>query len=295
MRSWSTNKEQIWCSMSGRVFRSNLTGVAQERDFYKLKKLTKNDVDLIRRFITGPIVNPDLKKICEDWIVHFKVLFDLKEILDSKFPAGEEADALFDELITNMEEDLHSSIESASIGILNKLINKDISVFGNEEEYFQLCYFLAAQYTRTNKIKSNLIDSFKDIGSGFMDRSVGVVRHVFATTISWGMVSKRDNRELQPYLLVNHSLIQFITSDQPVINIHAVGLDSKEIPESTEFYYPISPELALVISSQKRFGSDVFEISEEQAFEYNCLIVQGAHNQIYAKERSDLEQYVFAS
>lgn len=271
-------------------------GVAQERDFYKLKELTESDLVFLKRLLIEPIVIPELKKSCEEWIDSFQMVFKMKRILDTTFQDQRIAlvEKEFDELITNIEEDLHSAIENDMVPILDRLIKKDTSVFDSEESYQSLCYFLAVQYTRTNRVKKALTTSFDSVLPGFMDRAIGVIRHINATTISWGIISKRQSESMNPCLLINETGVRFITSDQPAINTYAVLLDHNDVPSEAEFYYPLSPKLAIIISKRDIYTSNIYELDEDSVKHFNSLMARGSHEQLYGQDRADLLPFVGA-
>lgn len=56
LRAWAKD-EKIFCLQDGRIFEPNISGVAVERDFYKLPTLSKKDIEYIRHLI-GKSPNP---------------------------------------------------------------------------------------------------------------------------------------------------------------------------------------------------------------------------------------------
>jgi hypothetical protein len=79
LKPWSTNNK-IWCHRDGKIFNPNLMGIGQERDFYKLKHLTKSDIALIKLLAIDHL-NPRLKKLNEGWLTMFTAVFEIKEQL----------------------------------------------------------------------------------------------------------------------------------------------------------------------------------------------------------------------
>jgi hypothetical protein len=47
LKSWTTNRA-IWCLQNGRIFSTGTLNIAVEKDFYKLHKLTREDIALIK-------------------------------------------------------------------------------------------------------------------------------------------------------------------------------------------------------------------------------------------------------
>lgn len=63
LKAWST-KNLIWCQRDGKVFNSNLMGIGQSRDFYKLQEPSEDDLLWI-------------KKICNEATDHLLVNLNL--------------------------------------------------------------------------------------------------------------------------------------------------------------------------------------------------------------------------
>ena len=53
LRAWAAD-DAIWCFREGKVFKTNLMGVGQKRDFYKLKELTEADILFIKKVAIEP-------------------------------------------------------------------------------------------------------------------------------------------------------------------------------------------------------------------------------------------------
>jgi hypothetical protein len=72
---------------------------------------------------------------------------------------------------------------------------------------------------------------------------------------------------------------EFITGDQPIINIHASYKPSFEPVKEMEFYYPITPKLAIFITPKKL--SNII-ISKDETIKYNNEIRSKSYEQCYA-------------
>lgn len=49
LRAWLDNNGHLYCSKAGKVFKSNLANVAQERNFYGLKELSAREISFIEK------------------------------------------------------------------------------------------------------------------------------------------------------------------------------------------------------------------------------------------------------
>lgn len=290
LRSWSNN-DQIWCHHDGKTFLSNLMGVAQKRDFYKISELTESDILIINKTAIEITKNEMLKEANAGWIKAFQMLFTIKKQLSASDINRPGLDKVFDELAINIEEDLHSAIEAGAIKHINKILRRDTSLFNSDEEYMNFSHFICVQYLRTNKIKENVIKNTESLFPGMAERTFGVFRHIYATNMAWSTFARRE--EFKPALLINNTETNFITGDQPIINTYAASVGWSTPVAEVEFYYPFSPKIAVIVSSKEQYKSgDIFEQNVEQVHMFNTAIAKSAYSQIYAQSSSDLTPYI---
>jgi hypothetical protein len=79
---------------------------------------------------------------------------------------------------------------------------------------------------------------------------------------------------------------EFIASDQPIINIHSNNEITSESVKEMEFYYPVTPHLALFITA-KDFRDKKFDKSETD--DYNNRLYKKSFEQIYAYTKELLD------
>ncbi|NOS75740.1 MAG: DUF4238 domain-containing protein [Methyloglobulus sp.] len=92
-------------------------------------------------------------------------------------------------------------------------------------------------------------------------------------------------------LLKNNTSVEFITSDQPVINTYAIGFNETEAPEELELYYPVSPKLAILITNNIEIrNSNIVVPNINQVKNYNRMIIQQSHSQIFTSSKEALMQ-----
>lgn len=260
--------------------------IAQRRDFYKLTELTEQDIFLIKKIAIEPSNNPILKRLNNDWIEALQAVFRIKNSYNKLGDSAKNADHIFEEFIITLEEDLHSRIEGDAISLINKILDRDLSIFNSEEEYMALCFFMATQYTRTNKIQETIIKNCSEIIPGFAKRSIGAFRIIFATNIAYSLFSER--KTLSPCLIINNTDTRFIAGDQPIVNTHAFNTQELEPVSEVEFYYPFSPNIAVIISKNEEYKKGIIEIEKHDAEKFNNIISSISHEQIYAQEKNDL-------
>lgn len=161
MKSWASN-EQIWCFREGKIFQSNLMGVAQKRDFYKIVKLTNEEIEFIKNLITGPYSAEDVA-MNEGWLEMFQIGFEVEELLKKKQPDNEELNKLINIQLHNYEEDFHAKIEEDFIKYIDSLLSEDTTFYRDSDKCIEFIYFITVQYFRTKKIQQNVCQSLEGI------------------------------------------------------------------------------------------------------------------------------------
>ncbi len=288
LRAWAKN-ESVWCRNEGKIFKSNLMNIGQIKDFYKLKELSTRDIEIIHKIAIEP-TPPGLQKINKRWVSLFNSVFQLKRDLEQRGVENTEINELLDEYIQNAEEDLHGKIESDAIEYIESILNEDINFFKTDEGYMNFMHFLCIQYMRTNKIKSNVLDRVaqtKSIDVEVIERIWNILSHIYATNMGKSFYDERHSYHL--FLLKNRSQKELITGDQPVINTYATGHANSGSPKEVEFYYPVSPQLAaLITKSVYNILSDKIILKEDEVDKYNLMIIKQSHSQIYASSKEIL-------
>lgn len=286
MKPWS-NKNQIYCLRNNKIFSSNLSGIAQERYFYKLQDLTKEEIEYIYRLGIDP--SPDvIKPAHEEFLQGFVRVFNAKKFVLENGLLNDDIEKELNKMIINMEEDYHSRIEDVGKPFLNKIGNSDISFFSDDEQRMAFLIFVAVQYMRTKKRRSasvNIVDQ-KILN---MRRIWPILSHIYATNIAMAL---HTDKEYIMIKIVNDTNVDFITGDQPLINTY--GVYSNEILETDEleFYYPIAPKLSILITKSKQHSNNTIKLSDEQTIHsYNDMIVASCEDQVYASSKEHLKSY----
>ncbi|MHB0925204.1 MAG: DUF4238 domain-containing protein [Gallionellaceae bacterium] len=293
LKSWTSNGS-IWCSRKGKVFPSDLMNIGQERYFYKLKELTENDIKFVIKFAIEPIKHKLLRELNTDWLNLFNLIFKLKNFVKEKGVIEPELNEQIELAIHNMEEDYHQSIEGNAIKHIDSILAKDISFFQTEKGRMDFAYFLCVQYMRTKKRQEAMCNQFKNQDNPYlegvnMENAWSVMRHIYATNMGFSLFA--DSNRFKMVLINNESTTPFITGDQPVINTYAAGGSNKHVSD-VEFYYPVSPRLAILISPKSEYQSvNEFDISDVDAHAFNIAMLKASHEQIYADSEATIANY----
>ncbi len=292
LRPWSDD-DYIWCARENKIFRSNLMNIGQIKYFYKLKDLSSEEVTFLNRFIEH--ASPShLQVINKRLLESFAMVFKLKNTFEATGAKNKKTSELIEKAICNFGEDLHGGIEAGSIKYLNSLLAGDTSFYEIDEGRMNFLHYLCIQYMRTNKIREGvvkLVGTSAD-GVGF-ENTWGILSHVFSNNMAWHLHAKGESLKL--LLLKNNTPTEFLAGDQPVVNTHASGMEGADIHEHLEFYYPISPAMAILITEENIEKSNAVKIRHLSCAEvknYNQQIIEQSHSQIYASSEKILQKYI---
>jgi hypothetical protein len=89
-------------------------------------------------------------------------------------------------------------------------------------------------------------------GLGDVDpsRIAGALRMISATSLAASYILQREHCILS--MIESTGGAEFITGDQPVVNIYARGSDGFTPPSKIRLYYPVSPTRALMMLGDHR-------------------------------------------
>lgn len=197
---------------------------------------------------------------------------------------------LSDLMSSNLFENYLSQQESRAIDTLISLKSGDLTHLQNKETYHDFCYFLGYQLSRTMKMKRLLTFSLKATNgpqsvvkrlSDFYERNWWFMCSFMATNLSYDM-SLNNNRRV--FIIENKTSVDFITSDQPVINLNPDGHKG----ESIDYYYPISPRKALIIITSNHIYFDHLSITEDDVIMINNKMAHDSCETIFGKREKEL-------
>lgn len=294
LRAWSDN-EKIFCLREKKILNPNLMGVAQQRDFYKLRELRDEDVSFIKKLA---IENSPkgLVRGHEDLLHAFSLISQLKNISPNiAITDNQQVRNAVELYIHNLEEDLHSDAENIGDKYLGELLKGNTEFFNTELGFIEFIYFLNVQYLRTKKIKENVVKGFA-LNKPHINMlgCWNVLSHIFAVNAVHSFCLDRGNYKL--VLIKNNSDLEFITGDQPVINIFSLSAPKNEALERLAFYYPISPKLAVLVI-EKHYFEGKFELTydEKSVRSHNKAIVSSSLEQVFSSNREILEELYVVS
>jgi len=237
LRAWASD-EQISCLQGEQVTTRNLEKVAAENYFYRLNEISPEDADFIEKGIIAD--SPEGLRETHRFLVHaFTVPHKAKRVLEQTGKANSEAMALIDQQIVEMNENYHTSIENLFQPILQSMKEGDLTFLDDQEKRHAFYFGLSVQYSRTNHVKRGRLSMKKENYERYL-RIANILTHIMATNVGRSLFG--DHGSYRVVLLDNPSTIQFVTADQPVINLSAKPKDFKA-PEKFELYHPLIPKI----------------------------------------------------
>jgi len=287
LRAWSDN-EQIWCSRSKKVFLSNLMNIGQERDFYRLKDLTTQEIEVLTLLI-GANQSEMLRKLNHGWIELFTTVFKIRGLANDLGLSDADFDLEIERQIINLGEDFHSKIESRAIAFLDGMLTSNTNYLIDEDTAVDFIHYLCVQYFRTKNIKENVTKAVSELRLLDTDKAWNVLSHIFSTNLGWSLYVERAL--WNAVILENPTKISFLTGDQPIINTYAAFGNEVTEHDHLEFYYPLSPIKALLLTKKRELqGVHSKVLSEAEVGEFNDAIVYFSYEQIYAVSEIQLNQ-----
>jgi hypothetical protein len=189
-----------------------------------------------------------------------------------------------DDYASNVLEEYHASIEALFIPSLESALNEDIS-FYNDERCIPFLYGLCTQHMRTRGNKEHSIERCNADKSADLRRVWNVMIHMSAANIGASLFLERRRRKL--VFVRNRTDVPFITGDQPTINLKA---NRRHPPESLSLYYPVSPQLALLlgdVEEEPQFPTE--GLTAAQASTLNRKLFEACYKQVFAQSEASLK------
>jgi hypothetical protein len=283
LRAWSVDGA-VYCLQDGRIFCTGTPVLGMKTDFYKVGPLTEEDLKLLHSLLALEKVHPVAREHHEMVLRNILVPILFVERNRSRLNNLSMIDDLLDIHNTNAVDNQHTVIEGQFAPLLARILNEDFSWYENNEDCICFCNFVAAQQMRTRGVKERTITRLKKRVGLDVSRIWDILALIYGFNIGCNLFLERKKRRL--IAVRNDTSVPFITSDQPVLNLHGNG---ETAPEIASLYYPISPRLALYLPEPSEENDIPFEDMTAAAATYlNQRIAKACHSQVYAKTADPL-------
>jgi hypothetical protein len=279
LRPWAED-ELIYCLRDGKIFQTNLNGVACERFFYEIQNLTPQEIEVVMGLFSDH-PSQALKQAQKDFLSIYSQPMILRSELDANAP-GRIRGAL-DRMIREGEESLHQKIEDDLLVFIRMMLAGDTSFYSDNEQTAKFLHAICVQYTRTKQIREA---TTKLTGTTFRGCDVRRMMSVLAPLMAMAVAQSLyiDKEQFMLVLLENDTNTPFITADQPIINLHH-SLNGKA-PLKFELYYPLSPSKAMLLVEK---GSPHDRLPGSVSINnYNVMMLQNSCEQVF----SNSEEYL---
>jgi hypothetical protein len=288
LEPWA-NGGKIFGLINGKPCQPHTKNVAVERHFYRLHRLTAADLTLLKLFID--IGQSHARGLHEDFVTALLAprafVEQHKEHL--KNPAEMEEILLTQEI--NVLEDYHASIENSFAPTLRAIRKGDLSFYEDTQECISFARYMATQYMRTKGIKVGMIDIFQRKNGLDISRVWDIASLMQGVNIGCSLFLGRKRQQLM--LLRNSTDVEFVTGDQPIINLH--GGDRSKAPEQLCMYYPVDPRAALIWGDvDEKIPLTSETLTAEQVLDLNRRMFAASHSQVFGRTAASLERFATA-
>jgi hypothetical protein len=263
-----------------RLFATQPKSIGSETFFYETKEITPADKKYLDSLISKA-TDAELRELNQNFVDLLQMTFRLRAQLKAKL-APQVRDDIESELRRiekTLGERYHTGIEHKCIDILDWLRRENDEFYGDPARCADFLYYLPLQYFRTAKMREAIGGVPSGIPGHDPRRTSNIVSHIYATNVGAGLY--REKKLYKIVFLRNETDIPLVTADQPVINI----LDPLKT-DDLEFYYPLSPKLAVVLTKDARkFPDKKRDMSKFEVETYNYAIFSNSRDQVYANDR----------
>ncbi|MBA4155717.1 MAG: hypothetical protein C0446_14625 [Chitinophaga sp.] len=298
LKRWSTNGRDIYyTTITGKIKYDSVLGLAMDKDFYQLKPIDSFQLEVIKRISAQ---SPEkLQEQHKAYFSDFCKLQQAEEAYNLSATKNMDVEKAIHATKCNLLENLHACCERDAWPILNELTNGNLNILDDDKNMIKFMVFLGHQVTRTKNFKDIAIlatsNNSTELGIKFkkaMEDAWWFISYMYGMNFGASLYFSRKQENHS--LLLNNTSVPFITSDQPLINVHpSIRDDVFKAPSESEFdfYYPISPKYAYFISASHRFEKGIIAIDENTVIELNTKLSKHAITHIFSDRKEILEPY----
>lgn len=277
LKTWAKSG-LLYCSFNGESPQKVSTdNVAIKRFFYELAPFNEFEKEFLIRLID---------KSMPAYIV--SSLLDYIDSIESYFQKQGNKPGAYKSLNIQKGENLMTADENRNIIFLDKLKRGEIDYCTKDENRITFYAFIAMQYLRTKRIYDDL--------ANIKELNVKSIITPYRRIMSFNLANYLCQHNHHSILLRNTTTQEFITSSQPVINTDVDYSTLDRHTDSLEFYYPISTNLAVLITNKNHFDNvSIAELELNDVDFYNRKIINASQMQVYCSNAIALDRYIQTS
>ena len=291
LKGWhisSEKKEIFYLNSKKTIFSKSASALAVGKKFYTPNRLNEDCVKFIKEQIKkGPSSLHDFSlKFLNDFLI-LQYMHENPTI----YPLNEYEKNSVNSYLKNYIEDAHSKIEEKMVKILEDLITGNLDILKSSEHLPFFFMFLGQQCMRTLKVKDFVYKNISPELTQLNERKIALLKevnekawpilsYIYGHSLGVNLFNSRHNDN--HFFLINKTSVPFITSDQPVINLHKSAVMGGIIPpECLDLYFPLSPTYAYMIHDTIEHGRGETGKSKQEI--YDSKIIEKLNRSIAAK------------
>jgi len=269
----------FYTTKTGKVAHDSVRAIAVDDYFYKITTLSSKHIEVIKGFSRQS--TDRLHQQHMSYLSDVLMMQQAESIYRKSGTQDQELELHLHATKCNLLENLHASHEKVVLPVLAALADEQLDVLQDEQHMIEFMVFFGHQISRTKSFRDGVIKVLSR-------RNAMEIEMADATAHAWWFLSYMygmnigahlyfDRHNARHALLVNDTKVPFITSDQPVVNVHSCVSETEFVaPQQADFYYPISPRVAYIICDSERFKPGKNEIDENSVVELNSKVAAQA-------------------
>nr|WP_142016836.1 DUF4238 domain-containing protein [Serratia fonticola] len=280
LTNWGNGTKNVfYTTKTGKIAHDSVRAIAADDYFYKTTILTSKHVEVIK---SVSLESPD--HLQHQHISYLNDFLKAQHAETLYFKSGiknQEIEKYIHAMRCNLMENLHASHEKMALLILSALADGQLDILQDKHHMIEFMVFLGHQIARTKPFRDGVLQVLPRRNiieievADAMTHAWWFISYMLGMNIGLSLYSSRH--DARHALLVNDTIVPFITSDQPVVNVHSCVSETEfTAPEYADFYYPISPRVAYIICESERFTPGINKVDEVTVAEFNIKVASRA-------------------
>ncbi|WP_050470289.1 DUF4238 domain-containing protein [Herbaspirillum chlorophenolicum] len=292
---WGNGTKNVFYTTStGKTICDSVRSFASDDYFYKATKLDTLHVRVIQTISRN---SPEhLQRMHMSLLSHFLEAQDAEALYRMSSVTSHEVEHSILAMSCNTLENLHTDHEIRARPILDGMATGSLDVLQSEESMIAFLAFFGQQVFRTKALRDNALRALsrsttqERLYADAMEHAWWFISYMSGTNLGFSLYN--DRHASRHALLINDTSVPFITSDQPIVNVHECVSETEfSPPKYADFYYPISPRVAFVVCDSERFSSGINQVDELTAREFNTKIATQAMVHIVGDTADSIRQF----
>ncbi|NWD69153.1 DUF4238 domain-containing protein [Pseudomonas gingeri] len=287
-------KNVFYTTKTGKFAHDSVRAIVADDYFYKTTTLTSKHIEVIKGFSRQ---SPDhLQQQHMSYLNDFLKMQQAETIYRKSGIQNQEVELHLHAIKCNLLENLHASHEKKVLPVLAALSDEQLDVLQDKQHMVEFMAFFGHQISRTKTFRDSVIQVLSrrtDLEVEVADAMAHAwwfLSYMFGMNLGLSLYADRHNAKHA--LLINDTKLPFITSDQPVVNVHSCVSETVfAAPKHADFFYPISPRIAYIICDSKRFSPGKNEVDEATVLELNSKVAAQAMVHIIGDTESAIRPF----